>query len=157
MLFLSIATESCFNVQTSEVINAEQTLRLVCLLAETFESQKLRLENSIFQASGDTGKDFITMDLEYEPRMTFASTFPSNSVSICQACGLSTVDRLEGSRRFRFTLSKALSPRALSDIHDILHDRITEEEYKEPIATFDIHVLTARLPMFHHGGGKSCT
>ena len=148
---LSIATESCFNVQTSEALNDEQTSRLQWLLAETFESQKLRLETSIFQVDadgntdGNTNSDVITMDLEYGPRMTFASAFSSNAVSICQACGLSTIDRLERSRRFRFTLSKALSPRALIDIHDILHDRMTEQEYKEPINTFDVNVITEEV------------
>ena len=144
---LSIATESCFNVQTSETLNDQQNCRLQWLLAETFESQKLRLETSIFQVDTDanTNTDVITMDLEYGPRMTFASAFSSNAVSICQACGLSTIDRLERSRRFRFTLNKALSPRALIDIHDILHDRMTEQEYKEPINTFDVNVVTEEV------------
>ena len=157
---LSIATESCFNVQTSETLNDQQNCRLQWLLAETFESQKLRLETSIFQVGTTTGTtttgtgtgtgttttgNVITMDLEYGPRMTFASAFSSNAVSICQACGLSTIDRLERSRRFRFTLNKALSPRALIDIHDILHDRMTEQEYKEPINTFDVNVVTEEV------------
>lgn len=144
----SIATESCFNVQTSQTLNQIQTSRLQWLLAETFESEKLRLETSIF--SNTDASDTITtnIDLEYGPRMTFASAFSSNAVSICQACGLPTIDRLEKSRRFRITLSGTdakLSPRALSALHDILHDRMTEQQYKEPISTFHIDVITEQV------------
>ena len=144
----SIETESCFNVQTSEAFNEEQTSRLEWLLAETFERQKLRLENSAFE------KKDSTMDLEYGPRMTFASAFSSNAVSICQACGLSTIDRLERSRRYRFTLAKDLTPRAMTAIHSMLHDRMTEEEYKEPIKTFDVDIVTekvATIPIMAEG------
>ena len=145
----SIATESCFNVQTTEPLNDLQTSQLQWLLAETFESEKLRLETSIFQTSDtDTGNNPASViDLEYGPRMTFASAFSSNAVSICQACGLATIDRLEKSRRFRITLTNTsgLSPRALSAMHDILHDRMTEQEYKEPISTFDIDVVTEQV------------
>jgi len=136
----SIATESCFNVQTSEAFTEEHTSRLEWLLAETFDRQKLRLEKSAFEESKET-----ILDLEYGPRMTFASAFSSNAVSICQACGITTIDRLERSRRFRFTLSKDLTPRAITAIHGMLHDRMTEEEYKESINTFDIDVVTEKV------------
>jgi phosphoribosylformylglycinamidine synthase len=144
----SIATESCFNVQTSEDLNDDQTTRLEWLLAETFEREKLRLEKSAFESKDGT------LDLEYGPRMTFASAFSSNAVSICQACGLSSIDRLERSRRFRFTLAKDLTPRAKTLINGMLHDRMTEEEYKEPISTFDVDIVTEKvttIPIMEEG------
>jgi phosphoribosylformylglycinamidine synthase len=144
----SIETESCFNVQTSEAFSDEQTTRLVWLLAETFERQKLRLEKSAFDPKEGT------MDLEYGPRMTFASAFSSNAVSICHACGLSTVDRLERSKRFRFTLAKDLTPRAKTVINGMLHDRMTEEQYKKPISTFDVDIVTEKvaiIPIMEEG------
>jgi phosphoribosylformylglycinamidine synthase len=144
----SIATESCFNVQTSEDLSDDQTTRLEWLLAETFEREKLRLEKSAFESKDGT------LDLEYGPRMTFASAFSSNAVSICQACGLSSIDRLERSRRFRFTLAKDLTPRAKTLINGMLHDRMTEEEYKEPISTFDVDIVTEKvttIPIMEEG------
>eukprot|EP00557_Chaetoceros_sp_GSL56_P007146 CAMPEP_0176504866 /NCGR_PEP_ID=MMETSP0200_2-20121128/16181_1 /TAXON_ID=947934 /ORGANISM="Chaetoceros sp., Strain GSL56" /LENGTH=1316 /DNA_ID=CAMNT_0017904365 /DNA_START=106 /DNA_END=4056 /DNA_ORIENTATION=- len=138
----SIATESCFNVQTLGQLDEGQTQRLEWLLAETFERQNLRLESSAFSDSGNEANYLI---LEYGPRMTFASAFSSNAVSICQACGLTMIDRIERSRRYRFTLANSLSPRALSAIHDILHDRMTEQEYKSTIQTFDIDVATEKV------------
>lgn len=151
----AIATESCFNVQTLEPLDESQTLRLEWLLAETFERQNLRLEKSAFSDSdaGTTAGNFL--NLEYGPRMSFASAFSSNAVSICQACGLTMIDRLERSRRYRFSLSKPLlSSRALAVIHDILHDRMTEQEYKSAIQTFDIDVVTekvATVPIMEEG------
>lgn len=144
----SIDTESCFNVQTTKDFTVDETKNLEWLLAETFEREKLRLEKSAFESQENT------MDLEYGPRMTFASAFSSNAVSICHACGLSSIDRLERSRRFRFTLAKDLTPRAKSVINDILHDRMTEEEYKEPISTFDVDIVTekvATIPIMEEG------
>lgn len=146
----SIATESCFNVQTTEALNEANTARLEWLLAETFEKQKLRLEKSIFA----TTQDENLLDLEFGPRMTFASAFSSNAVSICQACGLDSIDRLERSRRYRFVLAKKLTPRAVSAIHEILHDRMTEQEYKTPITTFDIDIVTEKvqvIPIMEEG------
>lgn len=139
----AIATESCFNVQASEPLDEDQTQRLEWLLAETFERQNLRLEKSVFSDSGSPETNCL--NLEFGPRMSFASAFSSNAVSICQACGLTMIDRLERSRRYRFSLVQSLTPRALSAIHDILHDRMTEQEYKSAIQTFDIDVVTEKV------------
>ena len=135
----AVDTESCFNVQTTTTLTTSQTERLEWLFAETFEKDKLQLETSAFKANGSN-----TLVKEFGPRMTFASAFSSNAVSICQACGLDSIDRLERSRRFRFHLKEghALTARALSAIVGELHDRMTEQEYTEPISTFDADVET---------------
>ncbi len=141
----SIATESCFNVQTTSSLTEEQTSRITWLLAETFEKDKLLLEKSAFQPK--EGESHV-VQLEFGPRMSFASAFSSNAVSICQACGISSIDRLERSRRYEIKLSssdKTLTPRSLSAIREMLHDRMTEQEYTEPIATFDIDVVTEKV------------
>ena len=142
----SIDTESCFNVQVTAPLSDIQKERLEWLLAETFDKDKLRLK-SIFTTSDSEN----TCLLEFGPRMAFASAFSSNAVSICQACGLDSVSRLEKSRRFKFNLSseddkkKTLTPRAMSAIHNILHDRMTEEEYKESISSFDADIETEKV------------
>lgn len=137
----SIATESCFNVQTTSDLNDEDTSRLTWLLAETFEKENLRRETSVFQANDEKN----VVDLEFGPRMSFASAFSSNAVSICHACGLTTIDRLERSRRFRISGEKELTARAMTAIRDILHDRMTEQQYTEPISTFEINVETEKV------------
>mmetsp|Transcript_1954 Transcript_1954/g.2633 ORF Transcript_1954/g.2633 Transcript_1954/m.2633 type:complete len:1318 (-) Transcript_1954:1092-5045(-) len=141
----SIETESCFNVQTTAAFSDSEKERLEWLFAETFEKEKLR-SSSIFSTSSN-GHNIVC--LEFGPRMTFASAFSSNAVSICQACGLSTVDRLERSRRFRLHLTpdSSLTARAMSTINNLLHDRMTEQEYKEPIASFDIDVKTEEVTL----------
>ena len=130
----SIETESCFNVKLTSDLSDVQTQRLEWLLAETFDKDSLRLEKSVFdEVKSDGAESWL---VEFGPRKTFASAFSSNAVSICKACDL-PIDRLELSRRYRFSLSETLSDKATSAIKKMLHDRMTEEEYKVPLTTFD--------------------
>ena len=140
---VAIDTESCFNVQTTQPLTDVQRERLEWLLAETFEKEKLRLQ-SVFPSSSSSSSS-SSICLEFGPRMSFASAFSSNAVSICQACGLNSIDRLERSRRFNIHLANdnaTLTPRAINAIHNMLHDRMTEQRYEEPITSFDIQVET---------------
>lgn len=136
----SIDTESCFNVQTITALTDVQKERLEWLLAETFDKEKLR-------GSSVLSSDDSSTLLEFGPRMYYASAFSSNAVSICQACGLDSIDRLERSRRFRIHLStgSSLTPRAMDAIRNIFHDRMTEQEYEKPISSFDIAVETEKV------------
>lgn len=129
-LISSIRTESCFNVQLDDGdLDESSKSRLEWLLAETFDPENLRLEQSAF--SGDAAV------LEFGPRMTFTSAFSSNAVSICQACGLTSISRLEHSKRFSLSTTSDLSAAAISAIRSMLHDRMTEQEYKTPIDNFE--------------------
>lgn len=125
-----VETESCFNVLASKELTAGDQEKLEWLLAETFDRDALSLETSALNADD---KSWV---MEFGPRLTFTSAFSSNATSICQACAL-PINRLELSRRFRFILKSALSEKAVSTIKSMLHDRMTEEEYKEPLSTFD--------------------
>jgi len=81
--------------------------------------------------------------------MTFTSAFSSNAVSICSACNLKQIDRLEKSRRYHFVLSpsssSSLSPAALDVIKGMLHDKMTEQEYLTPISSFDSGAVTQEV------------
>ena len=87
--------------------------------------------------------------------------FSSNAVSICHACGLGSIIRLERSRRFRLEVTPpvadvdgtappskktkteaALLTDALEVIKGMLHDKMTEEEYLVPIQSFSADVTT---------------
>jgi len=133
----SIRTENCFNAQVSESPLSETgQARLEWLLAETFDREGLKCESSSFVADGSS------TILEFGPRMTFTSAFSSNAVSICQACGLTSILRLERSKRFMIISDKNLSDEALKALKGMLHDRMTEEQYLTPLTTFDSGVET---------------
>ena len=149
---LSIDTESCFNVQleNDKVLDTTSTQRLEWLLRETFEKDGLKLESSSFDENGDSN----VVIMEFGPRMTFTSAFSSNATSICAACGLTSITRLERSKRYRFTFSSTISSSTISAIKRMLHDRMTEEEYATPISTFDSGAKVepvVRVPIMEEG------
>ena len=129
---LSIETESCFNVQIDDELDTTSTERLEWLLRETFEKDGLRLETSTFD--GDSAGTLVA---EFGPRMTFTSAFSSNATSICAACGLTSITRLERSKRYKFTFSSAVSSVTEAALKKMLYDRMTEEEYLKPLTTFE--------------------
>ena len=158
----SVRTESCFNVQLESEsddgeLSATHRERLEWLLAETFDRSGLRLERSAFDSccsatspcggggGGGDGSTTTFLAAEFGPRMTFTSAFSSNAVSICAACGLPQVSRLERSLRYRFGTTSALSPEAVKIIKSLLHDRMTEEEYETPIQTFESGAVTSEV------------
>jgi phosphoribosylformylglycinamidine synthase len=133
-----IDTEYCFNVQITDDLDSDATSRLEWLLRETFDPTGLQLECSTFTHNED-----CDLFVEFGPRSTFTSAFSSNATSICVACGLSSIVRLERSRRYRITLSPPPSSYSTSSkeedtikLKSLLHDRMTEQEYIVPITTF---------------------
>jgi phosphoribosylformylglycinamidine synthase len=129
----AVETESCFNVKIKAELSDVQKERLEWLLAETFEKDSLRLENSVFDIEKPSGPFW---QVEFGPRMTFSSAFSSNAVSICKSCDL-PIDRFERSRRYRFALADSFSDDAIKALKSMLHDRMTEEEYDAALSTFD--------------------
>lgn len=142
----SIQTESCFNVQLDDKSELSSTSRerLEWLLAETFDRSGLRLEKSVFDETAATNGN-TTFAVEFGPRMTFTSAFSSNAVSICSACGLAEINRLERSLRYQFHTTSDLSAQALKVIKTMLHDRMTEEEYVRPIDSFESGAVTKEV------------
>ena len=138
---LRIDTESCFNVQLSTDLNEQDTARLEWLLAETFDKGGLTLETSSLTTSDDN-----VVVLEFGPRMTFTSAFSSNATSICAACGLDSVLRLERSRRYAITFTSSVNTdETVATIKALLHDRMTEEEYVTPLTSFEAGVETKEI------------
>jgi len=137
---LRIDTESCFNVQLTTGMTEQDTARLEWLLAETFDKGGLQLETSFLQSADNVAV------MEFGPRMTFTSAFSSNATSICAACGLDAVSRLERSRRYAITFSsEAPDDKTIASIKRILHDRMTEEEYVTPLTSFEAGVETKEI------------
>ncbi|HCZ11006.1 MAG TPA: phosphoribosylformylglycinamidine synthase, partial [Nitrospiraceae bacterium] len=133
-----IETEFCFNIETSGPLTDKELGTLQWLLAETFEPEKF------------SDKSFLTLDAIFEvgPRMNFTTAWSTNAVSVCHACGLTKIKRIERSRRYKFVMHDASSVMGLNDISSSLsthhsslfYDRMTECPYPEPLNTFDSEI-----------------
>jgi phosphoribosylformylglycinamidine synthase len=126
-LIKGIETEYCFNVQTSAPLTEAELGTLRWLLAETFSPDRF--------ASGSllAGHPII----EVGPRMNFTTAWSTNAVSICRACGLDKIRRIERSRRFRPVADSTLGKKARDRFLSEIHDRMTECPYPETLSTFE--------------------
>ncbi|MEW6001795.1 MAG: phosphoribosylformylglycinamidine synthase [Nitrospirota bacterium] len=141
-----IETEYCFNIETSEPLTGKELEVLCWLLAETFEPENFS-EESFFT------RHFL---FEVGPRMNFTTAWSTNAVSICHACGLTKIVRIERSRRYKLVfkdrvqgfkdsriqeekgnLLESLISRPLEPFLGLIHDRMTECPYPEKLTTFE--------------------
>lgn len=130
---VSLKQEHCYYAQLAEdaPLGTEGEERLRWLIAETFEPEKTATAS--FFPAGAAGNI-----LEVGPRLSFATAFSSNAVSICASCGLSQVVRLECSKRYLIETSPPLSQAQLVAAHaTAVHDRMTECVYETPLTSFD--------------------
>ncbi|OGW27373.1 MAG: phosphoribosylformylglycinamidine synthase [Nitrospirae bacterium GWC2_57_13] len=81
--------------------------------------------------------------LEVGPRMSFTTAWSTNAVSVCRACGLDKITRVERSRRYFLTLDDpaAMTPQRREAFLSLVHDRMTECLYPAPLTTFDPGVV----------------
>ncbi len=122
----SIETEYCFNIQTQSALTPEQEKVLTWLLSETFEPHRFGPE-SFLKTEGAL--------LEVGPRMNFTTAWSTNAVSVCRACGLDCIVRIERSKRY--LIAPALNRAQQTAFLDLVHDRMTECPYPEPLTTFE--------------------
>lgn len=128
---VSLEQEHCFNIELAAgtQLSPDEEERLAWLLTETFEPNKTG-RGSFLAAS--PGRVEI---VEVGPRLTFCTAWSSNAVSICAACGLPCVKRIERSRRYALETQPAVS-RAQLDAHaSVLYDRMTECIYEAQLKT----------------------
>lgn len=118
--------EYCFNIASSEPLTGEELDCLRLILADGFLIDTVTDEPSLV---GDRV-------VEVGPRLNFATAWSSNLVSICQATGLSKVERVERSRRYLVEAGEDLA-----SFVDNSHDRMTECQYFEPLTTFETGVV----------------
>jgi phosphoribosylformylglycinamidine synthase len=137
----ALDTEHCFNVEVdkSTPLSTEQLATLTWLLAETYEAEKTA--RTSFLAAADNSSSSAAV-VEVGPRLSFESAISSNAKSICRASGLSSISRVEVSRRWRVTCgesSAALSTADRATFVALVSDRMTETEYAEPLQSFVVH------------------
>ncbi|MEJ2188505.1 MAG: hypothetical protein P8Y93_03645 [Acidobacteriota bacterium] len=89
---IEIAVEHCFYIDTSRELEEHEEGILDWLLAETFEPHRFARSSFLDHTRG--------LVLEVGPRMSFTTAWSTNAVSVCRACGLDAVTRIERSRRF---------------------------------------------------------
>ncbi len=124
--------EYCYYVETSGELALEELKILRWLLTETFEQEKFG-KDSFFKSKHQN-------IIETGPRLNFETAYSTNAVSICQACGLEKVTRIERSRRY--LLDPGLDSKKFALEH---HDRMTECQYDRPLETFETGIIPEKV------------
>jgi phosphoribosylformylglycinamidine synthase len=136
---VSCKTESCFNVEVtskSGSMTEGEREKLLWLFTETFEPENTSDKSYLSIAGGANAHVAI---VEVGPRLAFSTAWSSNCSSMCQACGISSVGRIERSRRYLISTagpSVPLTAEAIAAFAAIVHDRMTECVYPEPLMSF---------------------
>ncbi|HMK43808.1 MAG TPA: phosphoribosylformylglycinamidine synthase [Dissulfurispiraceae bacterium] len=135
---ISIESEFCFNAALSAPPGPDTAKTLSWLLAETFEPDKFSSKPFLEPTSGG-----MSVVVEVGPRMNFSTAWSTNAVSVCRACGLAMVERIERSRRYRIVFADRDSADAFDRraFLDLVHDRMTECEYPSPLRSFAVGVM----------------
>ena len=155
---VGIKTESCFNVGVTNggELSADEQTKLLWLFTETFEPENTS-DKSFLSVTSTTNSAII----EVGPRLAFSTAWSSNCVSMCQACGVSSVDRIERSRRYLISTvsSVPMTSQIIAAFAALVHDRMTECVYAEPLMSYAngeapapweiVPVLTGKTIFFH--------
>jgi phosphoribosylformylglycinamidine synthase len=86
--------------------------------------------------------------------MSFSSAWSTNAVSICKSCGVTSVTRMEVSRRFLLTFKDGVDDDAVAAFAAMVHDRMTEQVYPEPLRSFKSDAVPApvyTVPILEEG------
>ncbi len=140
-----LRTEYCFNVGVSRPLTGDEEGVLFWLLAETFEPHLLAATSFLDVREGTL--------VEVGPRLSFTTAWSTNAVAICHACGLDAVLRLERSRRYLLR-GAALPDHLVEAFAAMVHDRMTECVYREPLTSFHLDVAplpTTVVPVLEEG------
>jgi phosphoribosylformylglycinamidine synthase len=144
-----IETEYCFNIEATSPLIDEELSMLRWLLAETFEPENFSSESFLTLNSKLRTQNSV---IEVGPRMNFTTAWSTNAVSVCHACGLKKIRRIERSRRYKLVSTKQyavssqkekksqllnISTSQLREFLDLIHDRMTECPYPERLTTFE--------------------
>jgi phosphoribosylformylglycinamidine synthase len=135
-----IETEFCFNIQVAGPLTQDEAETLRWLLAETFEPQLFSAVSFLETIRQKTDNAIL---FEVGPRMNFSTAWSTNAVSICKACGLTKVLRIECSRRYLLRGGGKIFSgcSASSSFLNLVHDRMTECEYPSPLESFETGIV----------------
>ncbi|XP_002524208.2 probable phosphoribosylformylglycinamidine synthase, chloroplastic/mitochondrial [Ricinus communis] len=135
---VGLQTEQCFNVGLQSEISSEKLGDLRWLLQETYEPENLGTE-SFLEKKKKEGLN--TVIVEVGPRLSFTTAWSANAVSICHACGLTEVNRMERSRRYLLYSRGILQEDQINEFAAMVHDRMTECAYTHKLTSFETSVV----------------
>ncbi|KAK1296136.1 hypothetical protein QJS10_CPB15g01626 [Acorus calamus] len=145
---IGIKTEQCFNVGLSSELSDEKLGILKWILQETYEPENLMTESFLENEKTDGGS---TLLIEVGPRLSFMTAWSANTVSICQACSLTEVARMERSRRYLLYLKPGSSPlqneQVKLEFAAMVHDRMTECIYPSKLTSFQTSIVPEPVSM----------
>ncbi len=139
-----IETEYCFNIETRSPLSDVERNILRWLLSETFEPENFAEESFLsthtqppLAKGGNGGVVPHPLIIEVGPRMNFTTAWSTNAVSICHACGLTNISRIERSKRYKLLFTPSSSfVLHFSSFTDLVHDRMTEFAYPDRLNNF---------------------
>ncbi|XP_051116173.1 probable phosphoribosylformylglycinamidine synthase, chloroplastic/mitochondrial [Andrographis paniculata] len=134
---IGLKTEQCFNIGVNSNLSNEKLSVLKWLLGETYEPDNLGAESFL---SEEMKGNINTVLIEVGPRLSFTTAWSANAVSICQACGLTEVSRLERSRRYLLYVAAGSAPLSevqVNEFASLVHDRMTEFVYSQKLISFE--------------------
>lgn len=133
-----VLTEWCYYAQLSAGLTVTEFQHLRWLLGETFEPDGLNHETFLSNCPSI---------IEIGPRPNFETAWSTTAVSICHACGLDKIVRLEHSRRYGF--DRHLSDREIEEFLAAHHDRMTEMQYVLPPDNFMVNKTAEPFHIIH--------
>ncbi|MBI5101664.1 MAG: phosphoribosylformylglycinamidine synthase [Nitrospirae bacterium] len=134
-----LRTEFCYYIDVGHPLEGHELQLLGWLISETFEPGNFS-DRSFMDIAPLTGAGQLFF--EVGPRMNFTTAWSSNAVSVCHACGLTGITRVERSRRYRFTCDEqsglpSVGHPSVVRFLELVHDRMTECLYPEVLKSFD--------------------
>ncbi|MBT8462418.1 MAG: phosphoribosylformylglycinamidine synthase, partial [Gemmatimonadetes bacterium] len=135
-----IRSETCFNVEAARALSGDEERILTWLLSETFEPEGFAATSFLLDGIEEDrlrAGAYGARLLEVGPRMSFTTAWSTNAVSVCHACGLSAVRRIERSRRYRVQADGGLDGSHVDRFLGLVHDRMTECPYPQTLETFE--------------------
>ncbi len=132
---IDVKTEYCFNIDCEGALSNNCLEKLQWLFTETFEPEDCRKDLTYFTDFPTPAGQFATI-VEVGPRLAFSTAWSSNCVSICEACNIVGIKRIERTRRFKIFSNSPLTASAVKYFASMVHDRMTECVYNEPLQTF---------------------
>ena len=100
-----IQTEYCFNIETTQSLTSEELKVLRWLLSETFEPENFSDKSFLTDYASRITHHCL---FEVGPRMNFTTAWSTNAVSVCRACGLNKIMRIERLRRYKLIRTQNL-------------------------------------------------
>ncbi|KAG6402108.1 hypothetical protein SASPL_138980 [Salvia splendens] len=144
---VGLKTEQCYNIGVDGNLPSDKHSVLRWLLGETYEPENLGTESFLDEEM----RTNASVVVEVGPRLSFTTAWSSNAVSICRACGLTEISRLERSRRYLLYLAPGASlvESQINELATLVHDRMTECIYDQKLTSFERGVAPEEIRYIH--------